>query len=432
MYDGPVRVGVFATLALAPSVAIAEPHLEASGYIGVAWFGEDNQLGNSWAPEQVPQTAPLFGGRLTWLFLPDFAIGGDGAVQLGVEAEVDVATSSTGTLGGRMSYFAPVFGWRGQAIARVRASEWIIPFLVAGVGGETVASSSPFMSKETDPLFYWGPGAALPFTDRWNIRLDLRHGLMAARDDSAMSTIWLQLGVSGQFGLPRRKVKRERRDDDVAIAAPVDKEQDTDGDGLPDHVDSCPAERENVDGNADADGCPEPDADFDGFIGNLDRCPQQPEDVDGFQDDDGCAEADNDTDGLADIADTCPLEAETPNGFTDTDGCPDELPAIVTRALADAGAIAFEAKRARVTAAAKTTLRQLASALRTHADLRIVITGHPAAAGDDDLAKRRAEAVKWYLIDQGIAQDRIATAIGAVAPRPLALSLAPTPPAASP
>jgi hypothetical protein len=38
--------------------------------------------------------------------------------------------------------------------------------------------------------------------------------------------------------------------------------------------------------------------------------------------------------------------------------------------------------------------------------------GHAEAGAADkseDLAKRRADAVKWYLVDQGIAADQIAT-----------------------
>ena len=41
--------------------------------------------------------------------------------------------------------------------------------------------------------------------------------------------------------------------------------------------------------------------------------------------------------------------------------------------------------------------------------MKITIVGHPEKRGSDELAKRRAEAVKWYLVDQGIAADQISS-----------------------
>jgi hypothetical protein len=82
-----------------------------------------------------------------------------------------------------MSYFAPVFGWRAHGMVKLAGLAVATPHLIVGVGGETVASSSPFMKKETDPVVYWGPGVSLAISDRWRVRIDLRHGLMAARDD---------------------------------------------------------------------------------------------------------------------------------------------------------------------------------------------------------------------------------------------------------
>ncbi len=66
------------------------------------------------------------------------------------------------------------------------------------------------------------------------------------------------------------------------------------------------------------------DTDGDGLADAVDRCPAEAEDRDGYADDDGCPELDNDADGLADTSDECPLEAEDQDGFQDGDGCPDE------------------------------------------------------------------------------------------------------------
>ena len=63
------------------------------------------------------------------------------------------------------------------------------------------------------------------------------------------------------------------------------------------------------------------------------------------------------------------------------------------------------------------------TALRKYGDVKIAIVGHPAKAGGDDLARRRAEGVKWYLVDQGVLADRIVTRVGPVDERAIDLQL---------
>jgi OOP family OmpA-OmpF porin len=412
-------------LASVTTTAHAEPRLEASGFVGIDWFGAHTELGNSWAPEQVPGTAPLLGGRVSWLALPRLPAD----LQLAIEAELAIAPAFTGGHpndggGGRMSYFAPVFEWHAHALVRLTRWHALEPHLVLGGGGETVASTSPFMSKETDPVAYWGPGVSMPVLRDWHLRIDARHGVMPARDGGATSTLEIELGLGTTFGLATTRPPRR-----VAVAPPeppaID-DTDTDGDGIPDRLDSCPAERETVNGVTDDDGCPEPDPDGDGILGDADKCPDQAEDFDGFQDDDGCPEPDNDHDGIDDRRDACPAGPETINGFEDDDGCPDQLPAEITKALATT--LPFEAGRARVTEPAGAALRPVLAMLQSHPELHLAIVGHPDRAGSDDLAKRRADAVKWYLVDQGIAEDRIATSTGDIAKAPaIAFQLAAAP-----
>ncbi len=100
---------------------------------------------------------------------------------------------------------------------------------------------------------------------------------------------------------------------------------DRDGDGAIDARDACPDQREDADGLADGDGCPDLDDDSDGLADDVDRCPREPEDADGFADADGCPDLDDDGDGLADAVDRCPREPETRNQRDDEDGCPDSI-----------------------------------------------------------------------------------------------------------
>ncbi len=424
-YDCGVRPGVLAavgTLAFAAH-ADADPQLEASGFTGVAYLPEAGQLGDSWAPEQVPGTAPLLGARLNMLGAPLFEQNGL-VVQMGVELEIAIAAAFTGGTaisdGGRMSYFAPVFGWRAHVMTRITANEAVQLHLVAGAGGETVASSSPFMRKETDPVLYWGPGFSIPVgAGTWQIRVDGRHGLMPAKGGGLTSTFEVQLGVATVFGLPQKKRIAPPRHD-IPPPQPIVDEQDSDGDGLPDRLDKCPAEKETPNGIADDDGCPEPDGDGDNVIGAADKCPDQAEDIDGFEDADGCPEPDNDGDGLEDMRDRCPMEPETRNGFDDEDGCADTVPAAIAKTLAVTQRLAFEPNRARVTSKAKAALATVVALLNEYGSIKIVVVAHPVSKGGEELARRRADAVKWHMIDEGmIAQERVETRVGDVKKSPV-------------
>lgn len=138
---------------------------------------------------------------------------------------------------------------------------------------------------------------------------------------------------------------------------------DHDGDGWPDMVDRCPRQAEDLDGEADDDGCPEPtdrdrdgvddahdlcpgevgppehagcadpppDVDRDGIPTAKDQCPGHPEDVDLFEDEDGCPDADNDQDGIPDVDDHCPNEPELYDGVADEDGCPEARSVLIQR-----------------------------------------------------------------------------------------------------
>jgi OOP family OmpA-OmpF porin len=392
-----VAVTVIAAIALSSIIARAEPRFGASGFFGVDWFGRRTQLGNSWAPEQVPGTSMVFGGRLGWLAMPELPAD----LQLAIEAELGFAPAHTGGAAaeGRMAYFAPVLEWRGQAVLRLARWRAIVPHLVVGPGGESIVSSSPFISGDTDPIVYWGPGVSAALTGRWQLRLDLRHGLMPARGGGAMSTATLQLGLATAFGAPAVRPRPVEPAPVAAASAPP---------ASPDRLDACLAQPGD---NRLADyGCPAPDPDGDGITGDADRCPDQAEDFDGFQDDDGCPDPDNDGDGIDDARDSCPDAAETINGWQDEDGCPDEPPVEVTAAFATT--IRFEPGHARVTDATAAALLAVREVLDRHPHLRVSIIGRPERAGDDELARRRAEAIKWYLVDQGIAEDRFVTSLG--------------------
>lgn len=109
----------------------------------------------------------------------------------------------------------------------------------------------------------------------------------------------------------------------LGVAYASSESMDRDGDGIPNNLDACPTDPEDIDLFEDTDGCPDNDNDQDGVRDIHDDCPMIPEDIDAFEDADGCPDPDNDQDGVLDIEDGCPDIPEDADGFADTDGCPD-------------------------------------------------------------------------------------------------------------
>jgi OOP family OmpA-OmpF porin len=398
------------------SPAFADPadRLEATGFLGVEDFAKDNGLGNALAPEQRPQTAPTFGGRLTYIPLKT---SGDIHVALGTELELSFTPAWTGYgfESMRPSYFAPVFGYRAHLMLRLGGG-WFQPHITGGVGGATVASESPLMAKETDPVFLWGVGATFAVGNGWQLRFDGRQELMESSSGGTTASYELIVGIGMRFGQKPVTTGPEHVEivQNPPPPPPPEPDRDSDADGIPDKLDRCPQQAETVNGIEDDDGCPEADPDHDNIVGNLDKCPDQAEDFDKFQDDDGCPDPDNDKDGIADAADKCPNEPETKNGIADDDGCPDTIPPGVVEALATANKAKFDPNSVRISSRIKAALDKALLIMMSNPKLKFVITVHPDKEGDKftDVARRRGENLKGYLIEQGVAMQSITAAVG--------------------
>lgn len=197
-------------------------------------------------------------------------------------------------------------------------------------------------------------------------------------------------------------------------------DQDSDGDGLPDSLDACPVEPEDRDGYHDDDGCPEPDNDLDGIADSGDRCPNEPEDMDGFQDADGCPDLDNDGDTIQDATDNCPNEPGPP----DEQGCPRVYQdvEVTSTGIVIHQRIYFEYDRAVIRSRSFPILNTVAQVMRDFPDITVEIQGHTDSRGSDEynlrLSGERAEAVRQYLIQQGIPANRM-TARGYGETRPI-------------
>ena len=222
----------------------------------------------------------------------------------------------------------------------------------------------------------------------------------------------------------------DRRDDcpDTPTGVQVDKKGcpiDTDGDAVPDYQDQCPTEAgtaatqgcpdRDSDGVADKDDrCPDqagtaalqgcPDADGDGVADDQDQCPDTPSGVQVGPN--GC-QIDSDGDGVPDNEDICPNSP----GTTATKGCP-ELDQATMQLLEEK--VRFEFDRARVQESYKQLLDSIVVALTNYPDHVLLIKGHADFIGSEEynqaLSEQRAEAVKEYLIQQGVQNpDRLVT-----------------------
>jgi outer membrane protein OmpA-like peptidoglycan-associated protein len=75
------------------------------------------------------------------------------------------------------------------------------------------------------------------------------------------------------------------------------------------------------------------------------------------------------------------------------------------------GEVLFETGRAQLRANARERLRAVADALRGHEGAQITVEGHTDARGSDDdnatLSQQRAEAVRQFLLGEGVPEDRL-------------------------
>ncbi len=174
---------------------------------------------------------------------------------------------------------------------------------------------------------------------------------------------------------------------------------DTDKDGINDEEDKCPKEA----GSLAYQGCPVPDRDKDGLNDEIDECPDQA----GNAQYKGCPVPDTDGDGLNDKEDKCPTEA----GKMENNGCPEIKQEIVEKVNYAAKSIFFEKNSDKILSRSHVSLEEVAKVLRDNPILHLTIEGHTDNVGNLSynlsLSQKRANAVKAYLLKQGIAESRL-------------------------
>lgn len=174
---------------------------------------------------------------------------------------------------------------------------------------------------------------------------------------------------------------------------------DTDADGLFDFLDNCPT----VAGPKENNGCPWPDTDEDGLLDKDDKCPY----LAGPIENEGCPYQDTDNDGVLDKDDDCPNTA----GPVENKGCPvieQEVQEILNTAFEN---LEFETGKDVIKQESLPSLTELAVVLQKRPEWKLQIAGHTDNVGNDQnnliLSKKRAEAVKNFMISQNIDANRL-------------------------
>ncbi|MBF8149159.1 OmpA family protein [Winogradskyella sp. F6397] len=177
---------------------------------------------------------------------------------------------------------------------------------------------------------------------------------------------------------------------------------DSDGDGVMDKDDNCP----EVAGLKSLAGCP--DADGDGVADADDNCPNEA----GPAANSGCPWPDTDGDGVLDKDDKCPNEA----GTVANNGCPEVKP---TEEVMDtlneySRSILFNSGKATFQKQTDQVLQSMVAIFKEYPQANFSLEGHTDSDGSKSmnqaLSERRANAVRDYLIANGIDSERLTAA----------------------
>lgn len=270
--------------------------------------------------------------------------------------------------------------WGAKSHILAQIPRWrISPFALVGAGLLGVASHQGAVGNDTDFAVHAGVGFDIGLKEHLRMRLDVRDIITASKGvkEGFTQNLEANLGLALAFDLSKQEAPPEP-------VAPLPR--DSDRDGFVDSEDKCV----QVPGVA-PDGCPAP-------------APEpEPEPV----------PVDTDGDGLLDEDDECVNDPETINGFEDEDGCPDELPKEVEAFSGVVKGILFETGKSEIRPKSFKVLNQAVEIFKKYPSIRVEIQGHTDDRGresyNQQLSEARAEAVREYLVAQGIDESRISS-----------------------
>lgn len=279
------------------------------------------------------------------------------------------------------------------------------PYLIGGIG--IVGNNIPGVKDSSN--FQAQAGGGLMWTVWRNIGLRTEALYRYEDASSSLGDFILNFGLQVPIGGAKAKAAPVKDSDGDGVADSADKcpatpagavvdatgcELDSDGDGVVDRLDKCPDTPKGE--KVNADGCPL-DSDGDGVYDGTDQCPNTPKGtpVDAV----GCPK-DSDGDGVYNNADQCP---DTPKGVkVDEKGCAH---------IIDLPGVNFENDSAKLRPESTAILDGAVATLKSNPRIEVEVEGHTDSnASDkhnDSLSQRRAEAVRSFLISGGIAESRL-------------------------
>jgi outer membrane protein OmpA-like peptidoglycan-associated protein len=306
-------------------------------------------------------------------------------------------------------------------------SKWFDPTL--NLGGGYV-----FMGDASAGTINAGWGLNLWFMK--NVAFTIASTYKTSFDDNRVGNVDIPTHFFHQAGLRFQFGAKDKDDDGIIDAEDACPEvkglaafkgcPDTDLDGIQDSADACPEEA----GTPEMNGCPDqdgdtvadkddacidvaglpvlkgcPDADGDGVADQNDKCPT----VKGEKSNGGCPWPDTDGDKVLDKDDKCPTVA----GTVANNGCPEVSEDTMKKLNDYAKTILFDSAKSSFQKQTYSVLQAIVAILKEYPTAKFSLEGHTDSDGKDDanlvLSQNRAAAVKSFLVENGIAADRLAS-----------------------
>ena len=386
------------------------------------------------SPEGLAPGDLRLGGRARVLQLPG------NRLQLAAAAALWLPTGRRGDYTGDGTVRALIMGLAGGVVARRFA--W-----AANVGFHARAERVVASNVVAKELFLSGAAGLLAARGRVLVGTELwasgpitdRADFLAARTTAAEALLGLHYrgrtvrfgvgtgrGLTVAMGTPGTRLvarfaytPRDPEPVPPPPPRPAPPPRDRDEDGIFDDVDACPLVAGVRQDDPKRNGCPL-DRDGDAIIDAEDACPLVPGVRDPEPRRNGCP-PDRDGDGIVDAEDACPRERGPRDPDPKKNGCP-TLVRVTEREIVILKQIHFEFNKARIMPDSSELLAQIAQVLKEHPEIRRVsIEGHTDALGSAPfnlwLSQQRADAVRTWLMDSGVASDRLsATGYGKMRP----------------
>ncbi len=314
---------------------------------------------------------------------------------------------------------------------------WFDPYIRAGAnyyrhqyrglhfdGGQDVDGEIKGNGKTAQNNFFavsGGVGINFWITQKFGINIESQYVWIPEMKSDYIDFFQAKAGVAFRFG---QKVCKDRDkdgvcdDEDACPDIPGIKTDDPrtngcpdkDKDGIFDFEDACPDVPGIRTDDPKTNGCP--DKDGDGVFDFEDACPDDP----GIRTDDpktnGCP--DTDGDGVFDFEDACPTVPGVRTTDPKTNGCPISIPEpeqpVAPIVIPEFSNVLFEFNSSTLTTEGIDASKAAAAIIKEKGG-RYFVDGFADSDGSDayniKLSRRRAEAVRKALIDQGIKPDQL-------------------------